>query len=76
MAHLDIKPSNIMMDKCDPVIIDFGMIQPAGLTRQKSGTVVFMAPEILNDYKYDTQKADIYSLGVLLFTMIYRNNPQ
>jgi serine/threonine protein kinase len=35
-----------------------------------SGTPSYMAPEILSDNKYEPFGADIWSLGVLLFTLL------
>ena len=43
MAHMDIKPENIMVDKnMDPIIIDFGL---CGTSHPKNGTTAYHAPE-------------------------------
>lgn len=45
MAHMDIKPDNIMVDKNeDPVIIDFGV---CGTIHPRNGTPLFHSPEQL-----------------------------
>ena len=36
-------------------------------SNQKVGTTQFMAPEVLMDLPYDGNKADIFSIGVILF---------
>ena len=34
------------------------------------GTPTYMAPEIISHKKYDGQKSDIFSLGVILFGLV------
>jgi serine/threonine protein kinase len=67
IAHLDIKPSNILLDEYGGAkLADFGLSQlPCGAHLNKAGgTRNFMAPEILNHNTFDLFPADIYSLGV------------
>jgi len=35
-----------------------------------SGTPTYMAPEVLSEKPYDPYAADIWSLGILLFTFL------
>ena len=78
IAHLDIKPSNILFDKLFNIkITDFGIAEVKLGTQHKSrrrkGTTGFMAPEVTghNGVKeFDVFKADIYSLGITLTKMI------
>jgi len=71
IIHRDIKPENIMInDKNDVRLIDFGLSKAS---KKKSmhtvaGTPFYMAPEVLLE-NYNT-KADIWSLGVLLYTLV------
>ena len=44
------------------------------MTRSVAGTPYFMAPEVLLKVKYN-YKADIWSLGVLLYFMLFREYP-
>lgn len=81
IIHRDLKPLNILMDK-DGVtkISDFGLAhvknKPTGHpgVYGVTGTPTYMAPEVLRDDKY-CQKADIFSLGVVLCEMISRKYP-
>jgi serine/threonine protein kinase len=75
LIHRDIKPSNILLE--NPVervkIADFGLarmaddgtISPVGIV---AGTPMFMAPEQASGKPID-QRADLFSLGSVLYTM-------
>jgi len=61
LAHMDIKPDNIMIDdNMNPIIIDFGL---CGLHHHRNGTRDYQSPEQLvwespdpgmNPLKFDT----------------------
>jgi serine/threonine protein kinase len=52
-------------------IADFGFAtEDAGLLESYKGTPVYMAPEIALGQKYTGYKADIFSAGVILFTLV------
>lgn len=79
IAHLDIKPENIFIDKGRNVFIgDFGCCETP-LCRKKPffgrGTLVYSAPEIFLCNQIDNRPADIWSLGVLLYTMLTNRLP-
>ena len=82
IAHLDIKPENIMYDieKNIPYIGDFGCAFNFLQNENCSvigGTSSFHPPEYEKGYVIDPRKADVYSLGVTLFvilTMCYPYN--
>lgn len=82
---MDLKLNNIMLDEYFNIRIgDFGSclkVDQKGLTSKKRGTQNYMAPE-LKDLKsssksqFNAYKADVYSLGVCLFVLLYKQFPQ
>ncbi|CAD8062120.1 unnamed protein product [Paramecium sonneborni] len=82
IVHRDIKAENIMItskkEDGEPKLIDFGLankFDTSHIKRLKSfaGTPMYMAPEIIKG-SYD-EKCDIWSLGVLLFTLLSGHLP-
>ena len=69
IAHLDIKPQNILFDEYDrPKLADFGFsIENENLTKKFQGSLEYLAPEILLNKSYDPFLADIWSLGITLY---------
>ena len=75
LAHQDVKPDNIIVDKCRMKFIDLGILcrvsgaQPR--CHAKTGTPVYGAPEIWygDARSIDFRKGDVYSLGVVLFQL-------
>lgn len=80
--HRDIKPQNILLHRSGDAwtarISDFGLaksFREAGgsmMTRdgEVAGTIIFMAPEQLTDYRFVKPPADLYSMGVSLCYML------
>lgn len=77
IVHLDIKPSNILIDQYERVkLADFGVAQPSDLRCENYvGTTYFMAPEVLSKEPFDPYAADVWSLGVTLYYMIFKQLP-
>ncbi|NOZ86112.1 MAG: protein kinase [Deltaproteobacteria bacterium] len=80
LVHNDIKPSNIMVDATRPEkpavkLLDFSLAAPAGSDELiQRGTLHYMAPEVIRGGPVD-KRADLYSLGVLLFELLTGNPP-
>ena len=89
LAHRDLKPTNIFVARCAPdwwiKLGDFGIASRIFTERNnmlsRSGTVDYMAPEILleSDGKErnlsDTLAIDIWSLGCVLFRLLTQQFP-
>ena len=85
ICHRDLKPENFMLarkvtDKYDPPelkLIDFGLAQThvtQDLVMKKLvGTPYYIAPGVLEG-KYSI-KCDVWSLGVIMYIMLYGNAP-
>jgi serine/threonine protein kinase len=77
ILHLDIKPENILVDIDDNIrVIDYGASQfTEFLENRFVGTPTYMAPEmIFNSPNHITDRLDVWSCGVVLYTMIFRTN--
>ena len=80
LVHRDIKPENILLDRKGRVkIADFGLARLVGLTptyltltgtHEVMGTLLYMAPEQMKRTHTVDHRADIYSLGVVLYEML------
>jgi len=76
ILHLDLKPKNLLIDGVQEpraVIADFGISVVKRQSQQSSnntqcGTYPYMAPEIGIQ---TTEKADIYSLGIIMWEMLH-----
>jgi serine/threonine protein kinase len=80
LVHRDIKPENLLLDRKGRVkIADFGLARLVGLTptyltltgsHEVMGTLLYMAPEQMSRSHTVDHRADIYSLGVVLYEML------
>ncbi|MEM7051812.1 MAG: protein kinase [Acidobacteriota bacterium] len=79
LLHRDIKAQNVLREKGGRIVlVDFGIgCEVDGLgrgSRALSGTLSYMAPELL-DNGLSTRSTDLYSLGVLLFYLLTAKFP-
>jgi serine/threonine protein kinase len=81
-THLDIKLENVVFDgNFCAKIIDFGYMEnSSNLISLNRGTPMYVPPEIMAisenmPMRYDGQKADMYSLGILLFCLYFGVGP-
>ena len=75
IIHRDLKPGNVLMDGKTPRIADFGLarsyqITPVTQSIEIKGTPAYMSPEQFYDLRRTDQRADVYSLGKILFEAI------
>ncbi len=83
VVHRDIKPENVMLDVGGNVkLVDLGVAKAENMsdtlkTTAKSvfGTPAYVAPEQAVDASDVDVRADIYSLGVILFEMVCGRRP-
>jgi serine/threonine protein kinase/Tol biopolymer transport system component len=80
VVHRDVKPGNIMVAGDDQVkIVDFGIARLTDETRltrtgDVMGTTAYLAPEQFLSAETD-QRADLWSLGVVLYEMVAARLP-
>lgn len=85
VVHRDIKCENILLDgKFDIKLSDFGFarghMKPRSngspiLSETFCGSYAYASPEILKGIPYDPQMSDVWSMGVVLFAMVFGRLP-
>jgi len=78
ILHRDLKSANLLIDKSGGVkVCDFGLArvkESVNTMTGQVGTYQWMAPEVLANERY-TEKADVYSFGIILWEMATRQCP-
>jgi serine/threonine protein kinase len=73
IVHRDVKLENILVTKDNQVkLCDFGLATEISeeLIDEYCGSVCYTAPEILKFQPYDGKTSDVWSLGVVLYSML------
>ena len=79
IAHRDLKPENILInEKNDIKLIDFGLgkiFSKGELLKTQCGSPFYASPEMINGDHYNGINSDIWSLGVILYLMLFEVLP-
>ncbi len=83
IVHLDLKPSNILIDtEGQPYVTDFGLARGLGARRDErsvdsvSGTPCYMAPEQARGDDWEIGPlSDVYGLGAILYELLTGQPP-
>lgn len=79
--YFDLKPENILVtsnnNDINIKLIDFGLAHFSidKIDNTLRGTAMYMAPEILRNSKIIDNRIDFYSLGIILYQLIYGKKP-
>ena len=81
LVHKDLKLLNVFIqsdgDHPKIKIGDFGLackLEGTEIAGKKSGTLAFMAPEVILGHPFD-QKVDIWALGIILYSLLTQEHP-
>ena len=79
IVHRDVTPHNVMISMGGDVkLMDFGVVKAPGrevtAVGEMVGTVAYMAPEQISGDEVDS-RADLYSLGTVLYLMLTGKRP-
>ena len=82
VAHLNLRPENIMIDSSGHFkIIDFGLAADLagddgeGKIKHYNGKSCYNSPQIVSKVPYTGYSADAFALGVILFAMVCKMEP-
>lgn len=75
IVHRDLKPENLLLDyKNNIKIVDFGLSNTYTLgekLKTPCGSPCYAAPEMIKGLQYRGLDVDIWSTGIILYTMVY-----
>ncbi|TRZ03062.1 hypothetical protein DNTS_029718 [Danionella cerebrum] len=74
IAHLDLKPQNMLLSGNLLKLGDFGFAQYMSICEELRGSPLYMAPEIICKKHYDA-RVDLWSVGVILYEALFGRAP-
>lgn len=74
LVHCDLKPGNILVKRSCPKLLDFGLATGRDESASARGSMHYIAPELLRGARPDP-RADLYSLGVVLYQALMHRKP-
>ena len=79
IAHSDIKLENVLLSKNGSAkLADFGFAKSCEIVAESDefcGTLPYAAPEVIQGMEYNSMKADMWSMGVMLYVMLFGGFP-
>jgi serine/threonine protein kinase len=80
IVHHDLKLENVLLTKRGKIkLIDFGLCEPVSdcskLSQRWCGSFDYVSPEILLKNPYCGCKADVWALGVILYSIVFSQLP-
>ena len=74
-AYIKNGPFDVFVGTIGEDILSFSFFLTMVLTNMKCTSTDYAAPEVLQGKSYRGKEQDIWALGILLYTMIYKENP-
>jgi tetratricopeptide (TPR) repeat protein len=74
ILHRDLKPSNVLVVNGQVKLLDFGIAMIRGENPQTSGTLPYMAPEVLMGDPA-SEASDLYAVGVMVYELFAKRHP-
>ncbi len=75
VAHRDLKPENILLDSgLNVKIADFGLsnlMKDGKFLKTSCGSLNYVAPEIISHKNYEGTSIDVWSCGIILYTLLF-----